>query len=307
MMTNYNTCLNMMDLSSEGSIEGLSAQLRDVIDSGALQSNGWLRVNTSCLDSTEKFHALLNNMGCQLLDYEFGSTPRTELKSGVYSSTEYPEDQEILLHNEMSYTTRWPERVWFFCEKPSTTGGETPIADSREVYRKLDPKITKIFEEKKLLYIRNYIPGLDVPWQKVFNTSDKKIVASMCHAMDINYRWQGDELKTWQLCQSVTAHPKTQEVVWFNQAHLFHHSSLSPEYRELLTSMFAEDELPRNVMFSDRTPIPESMLEEIKGVMHEEKQKLSWQQGEIMILDNLLFAHGREPFQGERRIAVAME
>ena len=34
--------------------------------------------------------------------------------------------------------------------------------------------------------------------------------------------------------------------------------------------------------------------------------KFQWQKGDIMILDNILTAHSREPYKGERKVAVAM-
>jgi len=32
----------------------------------------------------------------------------------------------------------------------------------------------------------------------------------------------------------------------------------------------------------------------------------SWQQGDIMVIDNILTMHGRKPFQGDRQVLVAM-
>jgi hypothetical protein len=32
----------------------------------------------------------------------------------------------------------------------------------------------------------------------------------------------------------------------------------------------------------------------------------NWQRGDVMVVDNVLATHGREPFTGERRILVAM-
>jgi len=49
----------------------------------------------------------------ELLSYEFGSTPRTDLGEGVYTATEYPAHQVIPLHNEQAYTLQWPLNIWF--------------------------------------------------------------------------------------------------------------------------------------------------------------------------------------------------
>jgi len=296
-----------LDLKSASSINELARHLQDLDLSERLLNHGCIRIHSDALKTTSDFNALLIAMQRELIKYEFGSTPRTQLAGDVYSSTEYPKEHEILLHNEMSYTTSWPSRLWFFCETPAGSGGETPVADSRKIYKKIDPAIRRQFEQKELLYVRNYMPGLDVPWQQVFNTEDQQAVEQYCRSAGISFRWNGEELKTWQKCQSIVKHPTTNETSWFNQAHLFHHSNLPAEYSELLFSMFKEDELPRNVMFADRSPIDPGMLTEIKEVMASEKYTFDWQQGEILIVDNILFAHGREPFTGERKIAVAME
>jgi alpha-ketoglutarate-dependent taurine dioxygenase len=34
--------------------------------------------------------------------------------------------------------------------------------------------------------------------------------------------------------------------------------------------------------------------------------KFAWQRGDIMLLDNVLTAHARNPFVGERKLLVAM-
>ncbi len=115
------------------------------------------------------FREFARLFGFPLLSYEFGSTPRTALEQGVYTSTEYPPHQKIPLHNEQAYTLQWPLKIWFHCVTASPEGGETPIADSRRVYQRIDPKIRQRFEQKQLMYVRNYGNGLDVPWPQAFN------------------------------------------------------------------------------------------------------------------------------------------
>ena len=34
--------------------------------------------------------------------------------------------------------------------------------------------------------------------------------------------------------------------------------------------------------------------------------RFDWQRGDVVMLDNMLAAHARDPFEGERRIVVAM-
>ncbi|WP_439669180.1 TauD/TfdA-like domain-containing protein [Cupriavidus necator] len=259
-------------------------------------------------DDDSDFRAFASAFGHPLLSYEFGSTPRSQVKEGVYTSTEYPAHQVIPLHNEQSYTLQWPMKIWFHCVQPSETGGETPIADSRLVYQRLDPVIRERFAARRLMYVRNYGNGLDLSWQRAFNTDDRAQVERFCRAQRIDFEWKADgELRTRQLCQAVARHPVTGEMVWFNQAHLFHVSGLAPHVREALLAVVGSvDELPRNVVYGDGAPLEDDALATIRATLDDCTVRFPWQQGDVLMLDNMLAAHGRGTFSGPRRVIVAM-
>jgi alpha-ketoglutarate-dependent taurine dioxygenase len=254
------------------------------------------------------FRSFAASFGHEMLTYEFGSTPRSRIQEGVYSSTEYPAHQWIPQHNEQSYTSRWPMKIWFYCDIAAAAGGETPIANSREVYRKIPESIRRRWTDKRLMYVRNYGNGLDVPWEQVFQTSDRAEVETFCARYQIHCEWRDDGgLRTRQICQSEALHPVTGKAVWFNQAHLFHVSGLEPEVREtLLSAVDDESELPRNVFYGDGTAIEEGVLDEIRDVYADLLLTFPWREGDILALDNMLTSHGRAPFTGPRRVLVAM-
>lgn len=256
----------------------------------------------------QAFQQLVRSFGHELLSYEFGSTPRKAVEQGVYTSTEYPAHQVIPLHNEQSYTLQWPLKIWFHCVQPSVEGGETPIADSRLIYQRIDPALRQRFTDKRLMYVRNYGNGLDLPWQQAFNSEDRQVVERFCRSNRIDFEWKADgELRTRQVCQAVARHPNTGEDVWFNQAHLFHVSNLAPAVREGLLAV-VEDllDLPRNVYYGDGSPLEDSALDEIRGVLDDCTVRFPWQQGDVLMLDNMLVAHGRASFKGVRKVIVAM-
>src|SRR5690606_28088328 len=121
----------------------------------------------------------------------------------------------IALHNEQAYTREWPMKIWFHCVTAAPDGGETPIADSRAIYRRMPDHILRRFEPG-VRYVRNY-GDVDVPWQQVFNTDSRAEVEAYCLRNGIEYKWTADGgLRTEQLCQAVARHPVTQEMVWFN-------------------------------------------------------------------------------------------
>ena len=259
------------------------------------------------LASPLDFRKFAASFGQPLASYEFGSTPRSKVFAGVYTSTEYPAHQHIPLHNEQSYTRAWPSRIWFHCVKPGETGGETPIADSRQVYQHMPEALREAFAARELLYVRNYGGALDLPWQRVFNTDDRAEVERYCASQAIEWEWKNDgELRTRQRCQSVLQHPDTGEWVWFNQAHLFHVSALDPATRSSLLAAVGEANLPRNVYFGDGSPIADEVLDTVRGVYRDVTVAFAWQAGDVLMLDNRLVAHGRRPFAGDRKVIVAM-
>ncbi len=254
------------------------------------------------------FRAFAESFGKPLLDYDFGSTPRSAVDKGVYTSTEYPAHQTIPLHNEQAYTLQWPLTIWFHCVRASATGGATPIADSRRIHQRIDPDIRDRFAAKQLMYVRNYGNGLDLPWQRAFNTDDPDVVEAFCRANAIDWDWKEDgELRTRQICQAVARHPVTGESVWFNQAHLFHVSNLPAAVRDTLLAVVGdESELPRHVFYGDGTPIEDEALAHIRAVLDDCTVSFPWREGDVTMLDNMLTAHGRAPFTGERKVIVAM-
>jgi alpha-ketoglutarate-dependent taurine dioxygenase len=259
------------------------------------------------LETAGDFRKIVELTSNVMLKYTHRSTPRTEVGDGLYTSTEYPADQSIPLHNEMAYTNEWPMKIWFFCLQPSDQGGETPIADSRRILALIDPRIRERFIEKKVMYVRNYSSGIDLSWETVFQTADRLEVERYCRRVGMEFEWQGDRgLRTKQVCQAIACHPLTGERVWFNQAHLFHISSLEPKLQEYLLSQFQEEYLPRNTYYGDGSPIESSILDEIREVYKQEATVFAWQKGDMLMLDNMLACHGRNPYQGNRKILVAM-
>lgn len=301
----------VLPLLVQPEVEGLKLAVwaeknREVLE-GHLARRGGVLFRGFSVRSEENLQEVVQAVSGPLMEYTYRSTPRTRLSGKIYSSTEYPADQSIPLHNEMSYSAHWPMKIFFLCVVPAQSQGETPIADSRRVYQRISPAIRERFDEKKVMYVRNYGEGLDLPWQDVFQTSERADVEAFCRANSIDCEWRdGDRLTTRQVCQAVARHPRTGEMVWFNQAHLFHVSSLQPEVREMLVGAFGEQGVPRTACYGDGSPIDDAVLDEVRGVYAEESVVFPWLEGDLLLLDNMLVAHGRRPYTGKRRVVVGM-
>jgi alpha-ketoglutarate-dependent taurine dioxygenase len=241
------------------------------------------------------------------LEYRDRSTPRTIEGNRIYTSTVHPAEQSINLHNEGTYWVKWALKIYFCCVKASEQGGATPIADVRKVYEHIAPEIREQFMEKKMMLVRNYNDGFGLTWQDVFQTNNKAEVEKYCCQNSIQLEWKdNNRLRTWQIRPAIRKHPKTGELVWFNHAAFFHYTSLESTVRSFLLSEFKKDRLPYNTYYGDGTPIESTVIEHINQAYEQEKVVFPWQEGDILMLDNMSVAHGREPYVGERKILVAM-
>lgn len=244
---------------------------------------------------------------CHELYSENGEHPRETVSGQVYTPVFYPPDQQLLWHNENSFNESWPTKILFGCVKPAARGGETPIVDSRKVYELIDPRIRDRFEKYGVMYQRNYSAGIGLNWQTVFQTDNKADVERYCRANGFAFEWKIDGgFRTRCIRTASLRHPQTGEMSWFNQAQHWHISCLNAEVRHSVETMFKEEELPRNCYYGDGSPIEDSVMNEILGVYRSLEVCFPWQAGDIILLDNILTAHARNSFAGERRMLVAM-
>ena len=259
------------------------------------------------VNTAEDFEGFIPAVSEESLEYRERSSPRHAVHGNIYTSTDYPAEHPIFLHNENSYQNTWPMNIFFYCHIAAEEGGETPIADCRKIYQKIDPEIRQRFADKKWMYMRNFGDGFGLPWPTVFQTTDREEVEAYCGKTGIKVEWkEGDGLRTRAVRPAISKHPKTGEMVWFNHATFFHVTTREKETRESLLAEFAEEDLPTHTYYGDGSPIEEDVLDHLRGIYHEETVKFPWHKGDVLMLDNMLVAHGREPFKGSRKVLAGM-
>jgi len=258
------------------------------------------------LNSIADFERLAQTI-CPSLFGNYGDLPRTGVSDKVYGSTPYPADKTILFHNESSHLHCYPQKIWFYCVQPAQEGGETPIVDCRQIYQLLDTQLREKLEQKQLMYVRNYIEGLDVSWQDFFHTEDKSVVEKHCLQSEMEFEWlPNNGLRTSKKRPAIAQHPITKEKTFFNQIQLHHISYLDSQVRESLLSVFSAENLPRNVYYGDASPLQPEDIEAINRAYEQATKSFPWQKGDVLMLDNMLTAHSRNPYKGDRKIVVAM-
>lgn len=270
-------------------------------DSGAVLLRGF------DVGGVDGFEAAVRALSGEPLAYTERSSPRTSVKGRIYTSTDYPPTEEIFFHNENSYRTSWPMTLFFYCIQPPRERGATPLSDVRQVLKTIDPSVREEFSGRGWMLVRNFDPEFGLPWQEVFSTQDRDEVMRYCHANAIDAEWKTNgRLRTTSVRNAIYRHPETRDEVWFNHAAFFHLSTLPRDTQEGLRELFPEDGLPSNTYFGDGEPIPDDVIEHIRACYRDAAIRFDYHEGDVLIVDNMLTAHGREPFTPPRQVVVAM-
>ena len=278
---------------------------RQYIDSELL-AHGALLLRGFGVKSIEAFEGFAQTVSSHLFSQN-GEHPRESISGHIQTPVAYPAHQKLLWHNENSFNHSWPTKLWFCCLQPAERGGETPIVDSREVFKLIDPAIRAKFIDKKVMYVRNYGAGVGLDWRTVFGTDHPDEAESFCAANHLQWEWKdGGRLLTRCVLPAAIRHPRTGQMTWFNQAQHWHLSCLQAEMREALLALYPDQELPRNCFYGDGSAIEDSVMKEILEVYRMLEVTFPWQEADVLMLDNLLVAHARNPFVGERKLLVAM-
>ena len=296
-----------LDAAAAGTRDIVSAAERYREEIGQLLlTSGAVLLRGFEIDEPAAFEAAVRSFsGKEPLGYAGGVSPRKKLGAErVYTSTEYPPEWRIPLHNELSYSSRFPDHLYFCCFTESSGGGGTTLADSRRILRRISKPTAKLFKAKQIRYVRTLSgePGSGYSWQDAFETDDRSEAELLCRRAGANLEWLGGCLRVEEVRPATAVHPVTGEEVWFNQADGFHISNSTGS-----GCRSREAEVPRlQAFFGDGSPICPALIEQVRRAIEAETVIHMWKKGDVLIVDNRLAAHGRMPFSGPRRVAVAM-
>ena len=303
-----------------------------------LTHHGALLLRGFAVEDAATFEAVARAVDPALKNDYLGTSPRNAITDYVFSASELPPYYPIPQHCEMSFTLAPPVRLFFWCQLASTgPGGETPLVDMRTVLRDLDPAVRARFEERGVRNIRNYVgpeggSRFDLwklkRWDEMFGTTDRGRVEAICGKEGFACAWKaGGRLQLANTQPAIKRHPITGEPAWFNHSQVFHLSSVPAEYayiarrlggwryrglhalaRALVTlkrRTSAVEDQAMHCTFGDGGEIGDGDMDKVREAIWKNLVFPKWQTGDVVMIDNDAVAHGRMPYRGPRRVAVA--
>ncbi|MFC9242052.1 TauD/TfdA family dioxygenase [Streptomyces decoyicus] len=254
--------------------------------------------------SADEVAAIATALGVTRMTERERFAPRYAHAEGVYSSSEWPADEPMCMHHELSYATEVPGLLLFGCLTAPAEGGRTAVADSQQVLEALPADLVAPFARDGWLLTRMY-HDIGVSWTEAFGTDDRAEVDAYCARAGLEHEWLPDgRLRTRQHRSAVVDHPRTGLPVWFNQVAFLNERTLDPMIRDYLVDVYGPEGLPFNTAYGDGTPLTGETVETINAAYRDATVGEPWQDGDVLLVDNLRMAHSREPYQGARDIVV---
>lgn len=172
---------------------------------------------------------------------------------------------------------------------------------------RVPPAIAAKYRASGWLLTRHYHAGVGQSLESAFGSTDRSSIAAYCDHNLIGPRWLDDGLlRTVQRRTAILRHPVTGEESLFGHMSFWSRWSLAPEIQDILRTAYGDERLPFDTRYGDGQPMPEAEMVALNETYARCACQEPWRVGDVLLVDNVLACHGREPFRGSRRIAVAM-
>jgi alpha-ketoglutarate-dependent taurine dioxygenase len=181
-------------------------------------------------------------------------------------------------HCENANSPFRPDVIWFCCGVPSAQGGETLFWDGIKVWQNLSEELRQLFIEKKIKFLQKF-PAAD--WKRFlgFGATLADVKRTLNGIPGLTYNINQDQsISIEYVCSALV---KTKH----GNQHAF------------ANSLIAEYKNPKGVVtFADGSPIPSTVINQIQQVMNNFTEVIPWQAGDLVMIDNSRFLHGRRSF-----------
>ena len=276
---------------------------------GTVRSRGAVLLRGLPVTAPSEVAALRDTLFGQVTGPREPFARRDALGYGLYSDLHWSAGQLLCPQHEQSYRLSFPQLLLLACLQPPATGGQSLLADGRQVLSRLPATLAERLRTHGWIMVRHFRDRFGVPWQEAFGATDPGELESTLDRELIGHRWLADGvLRTFRQRAAVVHHPVDGQACWFNHAAFFNEYGLGldPQERQVLREAFGPTGLTLNTLIGDGTPFTPAEVATIERVYDELTVPVELGAGDLLVLDNIAVAHGRRPYTGRRVVAVAM-
>jgi alpha-ketoglutarate-dependent taurine dioxygenase len=289
-----------------GGPDGWLAAHRDALHEIAGE-HGAVLIRGLGADNPETVQAVAGSLLGELMTEREGFAPRTTYPGGVYSGFQWSPEDPVCPHHELSYADPAPGLLLLACARRPDEGGAVMLVDGRRVLADLPPDVVAEFAEHGWLLRRSYRGEFGSGLARAFGGDTRAEVERYCRDRQIGLDWLADGTpRTTQRRPALVTHPVTGEAAWCNQIAFLSGWALDADVRDYLLAVHGPDGLPFDTARGDGQPLSAEVIGLLNAATERVAVPVPWQPGDLLLIDNVRMAHGRQPYQGQREVLVAL-
>lgn len=272
-----------------------------------LQDHGAVLLRGFAINEPEEFSQVVEALELENMPYIGGAAVRNKVAGDkILTANEAPPSEPIPFHHEMAQVPNPPAYLVFCCDVPAAEGGETPIILSNEVYRFASatyPDFMARVESLGVRYVR-VLPEEDDPtsaigrsWKSTYQTDSRDIAEERMREQGTSWEWlDNGNLKTiTAVLPAVKVEARTGKKTFFN--------AMVAAYLGWVDS---RNDPSKAILLGDGSPVDHEAMMGIAGYMERTKVAIPWIKGDVLLVDNYLALHARNPFTPPRRILASV-
>ncbi|MDZ8079099.1 MAG: TauD/TfdA family dioxygenase [Nostoc sp. DcaGUA01] len=231
--------------------------------------------------NAEIFKEFSNSLSTDFINYAGGAFSRRVINGDETLLSVNDFKSEIKLHGEMYYQQNIPLMLWFFCANPPLKDGETTICDGRQFFNELSSSTKKLFRKNNLKFT---VRMSEEDWNKKYQTNDLSKLEEMCQKNNTHLQINADQsILLEYICPGIIP-------------------SRCGKYQVFINSLLPTKQLsPKILKFEDNSEIPDEVMSELNEIAEKITTEISWQKGDILMIDNTRILHGRRAFADDQR------
>ena len=193
------------------------------------------------------------------------------------------------LHPELSREPWKPDAAFFACLSAPSRGGETTICDGIELVRAMPDRVRRGLERRRLLHIKQTWPQLLEYWLGTAEPDDELLANPPQWCPYQFRRIEGEILR-------IFSRPALHRPMFAE----------GPAFGNFLLFARFNNRRVGYPVLDDGRPVPDEWLHAIRETGERLSVPIAWQRGDVVMLDNTRFMHGRNAIidPGERLIAT---